>query len=89
MKIMMRRRHTVRPEDYEAVELTAQVEIDPSTEQDQEFRGMDIEEIADYLSENLDALLDSDVDRTLRLDGQHIGDTHLWVFYDKDESEGK
>lgn len=81
----MRRSHTVRPENYESVVLTAQVEIDPDSEQDAEFKGKNPAWIGDELSSRLDDLLDSDVKRTLRLDGQHIEETHLWVFYDYDD----
>jgi hypothetical protein len=83
VKIIMRREHTVRPEDYEAIHLTAQVEIDTESEADAEFRDMTDKQIGAELSGALDDLLDTDVDRTLRLDGQHIENTHLWVFYGK------
>jgi hypothetical protein len=43
-----------------------------------------MKDIGEMLSEDLDLLLDSDVDRALRSDGEHINKTHLWVFYEKD-----
>lgn len=85
MKIIMRRQHTVRPADYESVVLTAQCEIDLDSESDrEEYEGLAADEVGKELSQVLDALLDSDVDRTLRLDSKYIEDTHLWVFYEKD-----
>ena len=84
MKLIMQRRHVIRPEDYESVELMARVEIDSENENDAEYFKGDLKDAGDLMSEDLDALLDTDVDRTLRLDGQHIRDTHLWVFYDRD-----
>lgn len=83
MKITMQRKHTVRPADYESVLLTAQIEIDLASEADAEYKDMEFEEISGAMSEALDLLLDTDVDRTLRLDGQHIENTHLWAFYEK------
>ena len=84
MKITMERRHTVRPENYESVSLVSRIEIDLDSEADAEYKDMEFEEIGESMSEAMDLLLDTDVDRTLRLDGQHIQDTHLWVFYDKE-----
>lgn len=84
MKILMRREHTVRPASYEAVHLTAQIEIDTESEADVEYRQMTDTQVGRDLSIRLDDLLAKDVDRTLRLDGEHIDDTHLWVFYGKD-----
>lgn len=81
MKYGARRRHVARPDEYEGVTLEAWVEID--TEVDTEFADMDEKEIGEEFSERLDLLLDKDVDRTLRLDGQHVDDMHLWSFYEK------
>jgi hypothetical protein len=83
MKVTMQRRHVVRPENYESVELVARVEVDSESETDKEYFEGSLEETAGLLSENLDILLDPDVDRTLRSDGQHIEETHLWAFYEK------
>ncbi len=83
MKITMERRHTVRPENYEAIHLVARIELDLDSETDAEYKDMEFEEIGDSLSEAIDLLLDTDVDRALRSDGQHIQDTHLWAFYEK------
>lgn len=81
----MRRQHTVRPTEYESVVLTAQCEIDLDSDNDrEEYEGLAPDEIGASLSQHLDSLLDTDVDRTLRLDGKYIEDTHLWVFYEKD-----
>lgn len=84
MKVIYQRRHVIRPEDYESVELLSRVEVDSDNEQDREYFEGDLKETGDLLSEAVDFLLDTDVDRTLRLDGQHIQDTHLWVFYGRD-----
>lgn len=84
MKVTYQRRHVVRPENYEVVELIARFEIDSDNEQDAEYFEGSLKKTGAMLSEDADALLDADVDRTLRLDGQHIDDTHLWAFYEKD-----
>lgn len=84
MKIAVQRRHVVRPENYEAVELIARVEVDTDNEDDAEYFEGDLKKTGEMLSEDIDVLLDSDVDRTLRLDGQHIDETHLWAFYEKE-----
>lgn len=80
MKYGARRRHVARPDDYEGVTLEAWVEID--TEVDTEFAGLNEKEIGDEFSEMLDNLLETDVTRTLRLDGQHVENMHLWSFYE-------
>ena len=85
MKITMRRRHVVRPSDYESLELTATVEVDLESEMDADFREMTDTEIGEALGLAMDDLLDKEVDRTLRLDGEHINDTHLWSFYNIEE----
>lgn len=87
MKIRVRRNHTVRPEDYESVGLAAEIEIDSEVENDKDWfedNNWDANKIGAELSETLDSLLDTDVVRTLRLDGQRITDTHLWVFYGRE-----
>jgi hypothetical protein len=84
MKVIFQRRHVVRPENYESVELIARFEIDSDNEQDAEYFEGNLRTTGNMLSEDADMLLDADVDRTLRLDGQHIDDTHLWAFYEKD-----
>jgi hypothetical protein len=85
MKIFVRRTHTIRPANYESVQLQAGAEIDTENEADAEyFAAGDMKDIGEMLSEDLDLLLDSDVDRALRSDGEHINKTHLWVFYEKD-----
>jgi hypothetical protein len=84
MKVIFQRRHVVRPENYESVELMARFEIDSDNEQDAEYFEGNLRKTGNMLSEDADMLLDSDVDRTLRLDGQHIEDTHLWAFYEKE-----
>lgn len=81
MKYGARRRHVVRPDDYEGTTLEAWIEID--TEVDTEFEGLSEKEIGDEFSERLDNLLETDVDRTLRLDGRYVNDMHLWTFYEK------
>lgn len=83
MKIILERSHTVRPENYEAIHLKAHVELDLDSETDAEYRDMEFDEIGEALSDALDQLLDTDVVRALRSDGQHIQDTHLWAFYEK------
>jgi hypothetical protein len=83
----MQRRHVIRPENYESVELMARVELDSESEaDDSEYfsKARDLQALGEMLSEDIDNILDTDVDRTLRLDGQHIQDTHLWVFYGRD-----
>ena len=83
----MQRRHVIRPENYESVELMARVELDSESEaDDSEYfsKARDLQALGEMLSEDIDSILDTDVDRTLRLDGQHIQDTHLWVFYGRD-----
>lgn len=88
MKIIYERKHTARPEDYEGVTLRAGIEVDLDNQADaEEFEGLDYKEIGAALSAVVDDLLDTDVDRTLRLDGQHINDTHLWAFYGYDEEK--
>ncbi len=88
MKIVYRRTHTVRPVNYESVQMVAQIEIDTDSEAEEDLafhEGFDSPaEIGMNMAEYLDGLLDSDVDRTLRLDGEHINDSHLWVFYGRD-----
>ena len=84
MKVIMQRRHLVRPEDYESIELLARVEVDSESEDDKDYFAKDLKETADMLSEDIDVLLDTDVDRTLRLGSTYINDTHLWVFYEKE-----
>lgn len=85
MKILYRRTHTVRPVNYESLGLVAQVEVDTDNDTDSDlWEGFEPNEIGENLSEYVDQLLDADVDRTLRLDGEHINDTHLWVFYGRD-----
>lgn len=84
MKIAVQRRHVIRPANYESVELLARVEIDTENKDDAEYFEGDLKQTGAMLSEDIDVLLDSDVDRTLRLDGQHIDETHLWAFYEKE-----
>jgi hypothetical protein len=84
MKVIFQRRHVIRPENYESLELVGRFEIDSDNEEDSEYFDKSIREIGRMLSEDADDLLDADVDRALRLEGQHIQDTHLWVFYEKD-----
>jgi hypothetical protein len=84
MKVIMQRRHLVRPENYESVELLARIEIDSENDHDKAYFEGDLGDTGKALDEDMDFLLDSQVDRVLRLDGQHIQDTHLWVFYGRD-----
>jgi hypothetical protein len=84
VKVVAQRRHVIRPENYESVELLARIEIDSDNAEDAEYFKGDLKQTGELLSEDMDNLLDTDVDRTLRLDGQHINDTHLWVFYGRD-----
>lgn len=80
----MQRRHVVRPVEYEAIELMARVEVDSDNEDDAQYFAEDLKATGQMLSEDIDILLDSDVDRALRSDGEHINETHLWVFYEKE-----
>lgn len=80
MKYGARRKHVARPEDYEGVTLEAWIEVD--TDVDTDFAGLSEKEVGDELSERLDNLLATDVDRTLRLDGPYVPDMHLWAFYE-------
>lgn len=84
MKVVYQRRHVVRPENYESIELIARFEVDSDNEQDAEYFEGNLQQTGELLSEDADALLDTDVDRALRLDGQHVDDMHLWAFYKKD-----
>lgn len=84
MKIAVQRRHVIRPANYESVELLARLEIDTENSDDSEYFEGDLKKAGAMLSEDIDVLLDADVDRALRLDGEHIDETHLWVFYEKE-----
>jgi hypothetical protein len=86
VKILVSRTHTVRPANYESVVLRASVEIDTENKADEEFADPDMTytDVGESLSAALDELLDTDVDRTLRLGGEHIEETHLWDFYEKE-----
>lgn len=84
MKVIFERKHTVRPADYEAVSLIARLEIDSDNEEDAAYFEGDLRDTGDMLSQDIDALLDADVDRTLRLDGNTIEESHLWSFYGRD-----
>lgn len=84
MKVIFQRRHVVRPANYESIELIARFEVDSDNEEDADYFEGDFEQTGALLSEDADALLDTDVDRALRLDGEHVDDMHLWVYYKKD-----
>jgi hypothetical protein len=85
MKFSMSRTHVVRPADYESIKIVGHVEVDLDSKIDAEFADMTDEEIGDSLSKTLDEVLASEVDRALRSGGEHIEDTHLWAFYDRED----
>lgn len=85
MKIACRRQHTVRPEDYEAIHLSAYVEIDSTVEDDKEWFEMSSKELGKALAEEMDAILDFDVKRVVDSGAKYTSETHLWSFYDLEE----
>lgn len=82
MKVRLTRSHTSRPQDYENILLSATVEVD--LEEDEDFKDLNDKEVGSLLGEVLDGLLEKEVDRVLRLPGEHVQDTHLWEFYGRD-----
>ena len=86
MKVICRRRHSVRPEDYESIVLEAVVEVDSTVEEDKEwFEYSSTKKMGAALAEELDAILDSDVKRVVDSDAKYTSETHLWSFYNLEE----
>lgn len=85
MKVICRRRHSVRPEDYEAIILEATAEVDSTIEEDKPFFEMDDKELGKSLSATLDDILDFDVKRVVDSGAKYTSETHLWSFYNLEE----
>ena len=85
MKIVVRRSHTVRPEDYEAIHLSALVEVDSTVEDDKGWFELDSKTMGEELAKEMDAILDFDVKRVVDSGAKYTSETHLWSFYDLEE----
>lgn len=86
MKVIVRRSHTVRPEDYESIHLSATVEVDSTIEDDKEwFEYSTTKQMGQALADEMDAILDSDVKRVVDSGAKYTSETHLWSFYNLEE----
>lgn len=82
MKVTYTRKHKVRPADYESLDFGASFEIDT---EDEEYEGETLAEIKKAMVKAMDDFLDTDIDRAVRLGGT-MDDSHLWEFYDIEET---